>query len=376
MQVSPAVIDPRISRQSCDYATHFKAVSADERRKLDGFLDQFKGLKTELDCEIHDAAKYMLASRLYKDNQESFSAPDLMAAKQFVREMFGHGGLYAEVRIEEITFNTCAILWAPLLHLVAGDRTCALALQKPLLTYLGRIQLEDETVEGNTELGRLNLNMTLLSTRLGKVDHERLMEEAKLKFCDHMLGHKSLPMLLPPGRLERLESWGVSLAMVADRAIEGMVDSQPYPAMLKKKTQSLNQLMSRVRQYEEEPDEELFERIELALLKTGLNTYLMRKWDREELKELLVGEVVDCRQALSLDQWLAILDMTATERAPESVLEAFEAFPPADTLEGIREAFLPEHRSRLIRLCGLEAYVPAVEQLQLDAKAFIVDLGV
>lgn len=68
--------------------------------------------------------------------------------------------------------------------------------------------------------------------------------------------------------------------------------------------------------------------------------------------------------------------MTATERAPESVLEALETFPPADTLEGIREAFLPEDRSRLIRLCGLEAYVPTVEQLQLDAKAFIVDLGV
>lgn len=376
MQLSPKVIAPGIRGVSCDYSTHFKAAREDERRKLDGFLDQFKGQKAELDRKLHEAAKYLLATRLHKDNLKSFSAPDLMAAKKFLMEMYGHGGLYAGVRIDEIAFKPCEILWAPLLHLVAADRSCALALQKPLLTYLGRIQLEDEPVEGKTELGRLNLNMTLLSTRLGKVDHESLMEEAKVKFCDHMLGHKSLPMLLPPGRLERLESWGVSMPVVADRAIEGMIDSKPYPAMLKTMTQSMNQLMARVRQSEVEPDEELFERIELALLKTGLNTYLMRKWDREELKQLLVGEVVDCRQALSLDQWLAILDMTASELAPESVLEALEAFPPADTLEGIREAFLPEHRSRLIRLCGLEAHVPTVELLQLDAKAFMNDLGV
>lgn len=376
MEVSPEVFVTRVSRQSSDYPTHFKAKREEERRKVEGLLDQFKGTKAELDRVMHDAAKYLLATRLYKDNQMSFSAPDLMAAKQFLRDMYGHGGLYADVRIDEIVFKPCEILWAPLLHLVAADRTCALALQKPLFTYLGRIQLEDEPVEGKTELGRLNLNMTLLSTRLGKVDHESLMEEAKVKFCDHMLGHKSLPILLPPGRLERLESWGVSMPVVADRAIEGMVDSKPYPAMLKTMTQSLNQLMARVRQCEVEPDEKLFERIELALLKTGLNTYLMRKWDREELKELLVGEVVDCRQALSLDQWLAILDMTATERAPESVLEALATFPPADTLEGIREAFLPEHRSRMIRLCGLETHVPTVELLQLDAKAFMEELGV
>lgn len=376
MQVSPGVLVSRTSRISCDYSTHFKAARADERRKLDGFLDQFKGQKAELDRKIHEAAKYLLATRLHKDNQMSFSGPDLMAARKFLMEMYGHGGLYAGVRIDEIAFKPCEILWAPLLHLVAADRTCALALQKPLLTYLGRIQLEDEPVEGKTELGRLNLNMTLLSTRLGWVDHQSLMEEAKVKFCDHMLGHKSLPILLAPGRLERLESWGVSLSMVAERAIEGMVDSKPYPAMLKTMTQSLNQVMARVRQSGSVHDEHFFERLELALLKTGLNTYLMRKWDREELKELLLGEVVDCRQALSLDQWLAILDMTATERAPESVLEALEAFPPADTLEGIREAFLPQHRSRLIRLCGLEAHVPTVELLQLDAKAFMEELGV
>ena len=356
-----------------DYHSHFKAAREAERRKLDGLVTQFIGRKVDLERAMHDSAKHLLATRLYKYNQKSFSGPDLMAAKQFLRDMFGHNGLYTNVRIAELAFKPCEILWAPLMHLVAADRTCALALQKPLLTYLGRLQLEDDTAEGKSELGRLNLNMTLISTRLGMVDHESLMEEARVHFCDYMLGHKTLPMLLPPGRLERLESWGVALAKVADRAIKGMVDSQPYPAMLRTMTQSLNQLLARVRQKGVLPDGE---RLELKLLKTGLNTYLMRKWDREEIKGLLGEVVVDCRQELLVDQWLAILDMTASELAHKSVLEALETFTPADTLEAIRKAFLPEHRSRLIRLCGLEAHVPTVELLQLDAKAFMDELGV
>jgi hypothetical protein len=364
---------PVTRRNSVDYHSHFKAAREGERRKVDDFVAQFNGCKVDLDRTMHDAAKYLLATRLFKNNQMSFSGPDLMAAKQFLRDMFGHNGLYANVRIEEIAFKPCEILWAPLMHLIAADRTCALALQKILLTYLGRLQLEDDTPVGKAELARLNLNLTLISTRLGKVDHESLMEEAREQFCDYMLGHKTLSILLPAGRLERLESWGVSLAKVADRAIEGMVDSQPYPAMLRTMTQSLNQLLAKVRQAGPLPDEERFD---LALLKTGLNTYLMRQWDRKEIKGLLGEGVVNCRQALSVDQWVAVLDLTASDQAPESVLEALHTFPPADTLEAIQKAFWPEHRSRLIRLCGLEGEVPRQEMLHLDGKAFMEELGV
>ena len=49
---------------------------------------------------------------------------------------------------------------------------------------------------------------------------------------------------------------------------------------------------------------------------------------------------------------------------------------PGRSLQASQPGFWLEHRSRLIRLCGLEALVPRQEMLQFDGKAFTNDLGV
>lgn len=359
-----------------DYHSYYAKLRKLQEARVNAIYTLYPDGEGDFANQLTSAAMRMMGESFSFD-RSGFRGPALRATRQYLLDLFGQGGIFENVRIDEITFRPCEIVWAPLLHLMADDQTKVPALHKPLMAYLGRIQLESDTDDPKSELGRLQLYMLILSTRLSHVDHDALMAESRRSFLVFMRRATSLQMLLPDGRLDRLVSWDVPMTQVVLKLEEALIKQSPLsPTDFERFRRLLSKIYATASRTAEPVPDELKTRLEESLLRESLNGYIRWPEARETYQGLLVEEVASCRQALSLAQWIAVLDIAGASKAPDSAIVALQASSPKEILWSIKKAYNPAHRSRMIRLCGMEVHVHKVEMLQLDAKAFSNDLGV